>query len=258
MLINLSETNFYTPFDHKPYNIVIDDSGSVSVEDPTLLPELQQKLAAPLIKMQNLPFMTPITSYLAALDSIDRYTNKLKNVYKRNKELSQQILEIHIGVTVEIAELGEVKNFKNLIKAVDVLENNDSYNEITKYLENARTALHQIDQRFQQNLFRLDTLHVRLIPHINELETILNTIRRNTYTVEPLLSQLENAFSQYKGVSAAEVSNQIGSIEQEIEDILKFAAEGSEVSVYTLFSQKIQNHGRVYGRTGERSWEEEQ
>jgi hypothetical protein len=257
MLINLSKLNFNTPFDSKPYIIVLNDTGGVNVEDPTLLPELQQNLAAPLIKMQNLSFLVPIKSYFAVLDSIERYTNTLRGVYKRNKDLSQQVLEIHIAITVEIADLGETKNFKDLIDAIDKLQDTNSYNEITECLENARTAMHQIDQRYQQNLFRLDTLHMRLIPHITELESIIKNIRRNTYTIEPLLTQLENAYNQFKGVSAMDVNNQINSIQQEIEDILEFAAEGSEVPVYTLFSQKIQNHGRVYGRTGEKSWEQE-
>jgi competence protein ComGC len=258
MLINLSESNFYTPFENQPYIIALNDTGGVSVEDPTLLSELQQNLAAPLVKIQNLPFLAPIKSYLAALDSIDSYTKMLKSIYRRNKEVSQQIVEIGITINFEIEDLGEIKNFKDLLFAAGKLQGNNSYYEITKYLEETRTAIHQIDQRYQQNLFRLDTLHARLIPHITELESILKKIRKNTYTLDPLLSQLENSYNQYKAVSATEVNSQTNSIVQEIEDILKFAAEGSEVPVYMLFSQKIQNHGRVYGRTGEKSWEEEE
>jgi competence protein ComGC len=258
MLINLSESNFYTPLDHEPYIIVLTDTGGINVEDPTLLSELQQKAAVPLEKMQKLPFLEPIKSYFATLDSINLFTKELKSTYRRNKDLPPRILEVNITIEAEITELGEVKNFKDLISAIDGLQDNNSFYEIKNLLEEGHTAIHQIGQRFEQNLFRLDTIHAGLVYHINRLDSTLQNISRNTYSIAPLRLQLENFYNQYKSVSAAEINTQITSIKQDIEDIVKFAAEGSTIPVYSLFSLKVQNHGRVYARTGEKSWEEEQ
>lgn len=257
LLINLSESNFYTPSGQKPYIITLMDSGAVSVEDPTLLPELQQKASVPIEKMNNLPFLAPIKSVFSVLDSILVLNDQVQKAYRRNTELSQHCIEIKFTTTLEINDLGEVKNFKNLIQALDALENNNSFYGITKYLDMALVSIHQIDQRYQQNLFRLDTVYTGLLAHITAVDSILKTIRRNQYSMEPLMTQLENNYAQYKNVSASDVNAQVISIKQDIEDILQFAAEGSSIPVYTIFSQKVQNHGRMYGRTGEKSWEEE-
>jgi hypothetical protein len=49
----------------------------------------------------------------------------------------------------------------------------------------------------------------------------------------------------------------LAAIEQDLQELFFFATEGKEESVYGVFNTKIVNHGKMYGRTGEKSWEEE-
>ena len=45
--------------------------------------------------------------------------------------------------------------------------------------------------------------------------------------------------------------------EHKLQDLFLFASEGKDESVYGIFSTNIVNQGKMYGRTGEKSWEEE-
>ena len=92
---------------------------------------------------------------------------------------------------------------------------------------------------------------------LNKMESFLKEIRGNTYSITPLIDQLQSSFAQYKNQSASDVNNQVITLEKEIEDVLKFSSEGIEIPVYTFFSQKVVNEGCVFGRSGEKSWEAE-
>ena len=126
--------------------------------------------------------------------------------------------------------------------------------------ENALLGIGLFKQIAETQIFgKLDTVHLELLAELDNFNALLSTIRRNQITFDDQKQKLEELLSQTKSNTLGNASLQLLSkIEQELQDLFLFATEGKEESVYGVFNTKIVNHGKMYGRTGEKSWEEKE
>ena len=85
---------------------------------------------------------------------------------------------------------------------------------------------------------------------------MLSTIRKNNFSLDYHIEQLNSALSQIKSVPKESVLPTLQQVQDDLTTTYFFASEGKEKSVYGLFATKVINYGKIYGTTGRKSWEE--
>jgi hypothetical protein len=100
-------------------------------------------------------------------------------------------------------------------------------------------------------------LHNELIGHLNEFESIVSDVRRNTYSFIWAMDKFNNNLNSIKSVSGGEVVPDLQLIKTGLEDLFIYASEGYSRTVYGVFSTQIINHGKVFGRSAQKSWKDQ-
>ena len=256
LLLTINEDNFYTPLGKKPYLVFFDDSTGISVEDPTLLSELRNS-ANPSVKLINdLPFMPGCSAYLNQLDLLQKFYLEVKGNYRRNLEVTIKTKELD-EVISKLKDTAVLSSYTELQTFVEIVPKSESYNMIKQLLESAIINAGIFKQIYENKLFgQFDTLHVQMTGHLSEFNNILSGIRRNTYSFDEFINTLNTAHNQIKSIPPQRVLSNLNEIEERLTDSFVFASEGQEKSVYGLFTTKIENYGKVFGKTGQKSWEE--
>lgn len=257
LLINLNDNNFYAPFERKPYIVSLGDSMDIRVEDPTLLDKLKDMTMTDVNKVKNLPFMQPMLSYAQTLDSIKTYYMMVKQNFRRNIDITIKTKELDdvIPRLKDVAVFEAYGHFQNLVDRIPVT---DSYSEIKDNIAKSLIATGSFIQVYEGQFFgKLDTLHIEMINQLEDFNRILASVRNNTFSFNWAIDQLNQHLSQIKSVQGSAVLPALHTIEDDLKDLYVFASEGDVRTVYGIFRSSIINHGKVYGKTAIRSWEEE-
>ena len=126
-------------------------------------------------------------------------------------------------------------------------------------VENTLLGIGLFKQIAETQIFgKLDTVHLELIGEMDDFNELLSGIRKNTHSFDNHKTLIDEALTQIKSNSSgANLVETLAKTELVLQDLFLFASEGKDESVYGIFSTKIINQGKMYGRTGEKSWEEE-
>ncbi len=257
-LLNLSENNFYAPINNKPYSFQFMDTLGLVVEDPTLLDEIKEQAMSQVETIKNLPFFETYKTYLNVLDSLNTYATEVKIKYRRNAEVHFKTKDID-AVINNLKTTSTLSSYESLYKFVSDVPSSNSYSEIKAMVENTLLGIGLFKQIAETQIFgKLDTVHLELIGEMDDFNELLSGIRKNTHSFDNHKTLIYEALTQIKSNSSgANLVETLAKTELVLQDLFLFASEGKDESVYGIFSTKIINQGKMYGRTGEKSWEEE-
>ena len=257
-LLNLSENNFYAPINNKPYSFQFMDTLGLVVEDPTLLDEIKEQAMSQVETIKNLPFFETYKIYLNVLDSLNTYATEVKIKYRRNAEVHFKTKDID-AVINNLKTTSTLSSYESLYKFVSDVPSSNSYSEIKAMVENTLLGIGLFKQIAETQIFgKLDTVHLELIGEMDDFNELLSGIRKNTHSFDNHKTLIYEALTQIKSNSSgANLVETLAKTELVLQDLFLFASEGKDESVYGIFSTKIINQGKMYGRTGEKSWEEE-
>jgi hypothetical protein len=256
LLLLLSDDNFYTPESKKPYLVSFDDSAGVTIEDPTLLSELRNRTNSSVQIIKELPFMSGYLSYMEQLDALQDFYLQVKTRYRRNLEVTIKTKELD-EVISKIKDAPSLRAYTAFQDFVNIVPNSNSFTEIKDQIESALINTGIFKQIFQKHLFgQFDTLHVQIIDHLSDFNNVVSQIRRNTYSFNEFIDALNTTHNQITSIPSQSVLSNFNEIEKNLTDDFVFASEGREKNVYGLFTTKIENYGKVFGKTGQKSWEE--
>jgi hypothetical protein len=256
LLINISDRSFYTPRDRLQYIVNKNDSAGIRVEDPTLLAELKVMSENSVNSLKQLPFMAAFENYQNEIDSLRGFYPEIKTKYRRNIEVTIKTKEIE-AVLDEVPTGTAFSAYLKTKSYVDDIPQSDSYSEIKDKTESALLSTGAFIQIYGDSFFgNLDSVHVDLIRELNQFNEILSNIRKNKFSLDYHIEQLNAALSQIKSVPKESVLPTLQQIQQDLTTTYFFASEGKEESVYGLFATKVINYGKISGTTGQKSWEE--
>jgi len=180
LLLTLGEDNFYTPTDKKAYLVFFDDSTGVSVEDPTLLSELRNRVNPTVQMIKDLSFMPGYSKYFNELDALQKFYLDVKADYRRNLEVTIKTKELD-EIISKLKDSQVLSAYTELQAFVDIVPNSDSYNMIKMQIESALIKADIFKQIYENKLFgQFDTLHVQMTGHLSDFNNILSGVRRNT------------------------------------------------------------------------------
>jgi len=258
MLLNLNEDNFYTPINKKPYEFQFMDTLGLIVEDPTLLDDIKKQALISVEAIQKLPFFETYKIYLNVLDSINTYAAEIKTKYRRNAEVHFKTKDIE-AVIAELKSTSTLSSYENLYKFVSDVPPSNSYSDIKSMAESTLLGIGLFKQIVETQIYgKLDTVHLDLNKEMDSFDELLAGIRKNTYSFDSYKTQIDEALAQVKSnSSAANLIETLSKTELNLQQLYLFASEGKDESVYGIFSTNIVNQGKMYGRTSEKSWEEE-
>ncbi len=257
MLLAINEDNFTTPIDNLPYIIELGDSMDIRVEDPILLESIKSKAMVQVDIGKQLPFMSAFAEYETTLDSLQTFYMEVKRSYRRNLDVTIKTKELDDLLT-RLKSVGAFSAFSSFKAFNDHAPQSDSYSEIKELSAEALIATGSFIQIYGDNFFgKLDTVHNELIGHLNEFESIVSNTRRNTYSFVWAIDKFNNMLNSIKSVSGSEVVPNLQLIKTGLEDLFIYASEGDSRTVYGVFSTQIVNHGKVFSRLAQKSWEEE-
>jgi len=258
MLLNLSDQNFYTPLENKPYTFQFMDTLGLIVEDPTLLDEARDMALASVEEIKVLPFFETYNNYSNILDSLKAFSLEVKTKYRRNAEVHFKTKDVEALIT-DLKETSTMSSHENLYTFVAEVPSSNSFSDIKDMVENALVGVGLFKQIVETKIFgKLDTVHLELLGELDNFNELISGIRKNEYTFDAHKTQLDNALAQVKSnTSGSGLIEKLSKIEQDLQDLFLFVSDGKDESVYGVFSTNIINQGKMYGRTGEKSWEDE-
>jgi hypothetical protein len=256
LLININERSFYTPRARLQYIFSKDGAAGIRVEDPTLLNELKSMTENSVNKLKQLAIIPAFENYQNEIDSLRGFYPEIKAKYRRNIEITIKTKEIE-AVLEQIPTSAAYEAYLKTKSFVDVVPQSDSYSEIKDKIESTLISVGAFKQIYGDSFFgNLDTVHVELINELNQFNDLLSTIRRNNFSLDYHIEKLNSALSQIKSVPKESVLPTFQQVEEDLTTTYIFASEGREESVYGLFATRIINYGKIYGPTGQKSWEE--
>jgi len=256
LLINISERSFYTPRGQLQYIVSKSDTAGIRVEDPTLLTEIKSMSENSVNSLKQLAFMAAFENYQNQIDSLLGFYPEIKAKYRRNIEVTIKTKEIE-AVLDEVPTGAAFSAYLKTKSYVDAIPQSNSYSEIKDKTESALVSTGAFIQIYKDSFFgNLDSVHVDLIDQLNQFNELLSKIRKNKFSLDYHIEQLNNALSQIKSVPKESVLPTLQQVQEDLTTTYFFASEGKEKSVYGLFATKIINYGKIYGTTGQKSWEE--
>jgi hypothetical protein len=233
-----------------------DEAAGIRVEDPTLLNELKSMTENSVNKLKQLAIIPAFENYQNEIDSLRGFYPEIKAKYRRNIEITIKTKEIE-AVLEQIPTSAAYEAYLKTKSFVDVVPQSDSYSEIKDKIESTLISVGAFKQIYGDSFFgNLDTVHVELINELNQFNDLLSTIRRNNFSLDYHIEKLNSALSQIKSVPKESVLPTFQQVEEDLTTTYIFASEGREESVYGLFATRIINYGKIYGPTGQKSWEE--
>jgi hypothetical protein len=257
LLINLSEDNFFSPRDRQPYIVTFEDTAGLTVEDPTLLAELKDMATKEAESAKQLPIIQSFSEYEEGLDSLQQFYMMVKKQYRRNLDITIKTKELD-DVIDKTKEVLAYESYSKLKAFAEEVPSSNSYSQIKAKSEDALVSVGSFIQIYENNIFgNLDTVHIKIVDHLNEFNQILSKIRRNRYSFDWAIDNLSSSLTKIKSIPTETVIPSLKKIEENLKVVFLFASEGKEIPVYGVFKTKIVNNGKVYGTTGRKSWEEE-
>jgi len=258
MLLNLSEQNFYTPQENKPYSFQFMDTLGLVVEDPTLLDEVREKALVSVEEIKSLPFFETYKTYSNALDSLMVFAFDVKAKYRRNAEVHFKTKDIEALIT-DLKATNTMTSHESLYKFTTETPSSNSFSNIKDMTENALVGVGVFKQIAETQIYgKLDTVHIELLGELDSFNELLSGIRKNELTFDENKAQLDDALAQVKSNSSqSNLVEKLAKTEQDLQELFLFASDGKYERVYGVFTTNIVNQGRMYGRTGEKSWEDE-
>lgn len=259
MLLNLNEQNFVTPINSLPYSYQFMDTLGLVVEDPTLLNETREKSLVSVEEVKSLPFFETYKSYLNVLDSLNAFALEVKTKYRRNAEVHFKTKDVQ-SVIDELKATSALASFESLNKFAAEVPSSNSFSNIKEMTESTLLGVGLFKQIAETQIYgKLDTAHLELLTELDNFNELVAGIRRNTFSFDKYKSQLDESLAGIKANSSgSELVAKLAKIEQDLQDLFLFTTEGKDERVYGIFTTNIVNQGKIYGRTGEKSWEEEQ
>jgi len=258
MLLNLNEQNFYTPLENKPYSYQFMDTLGLIVEDPTLLEDVRERALVSVEEIKALPFFETYKNYSNLLDSLNAFAFEVKTKYRRNAEIHFKTKDVEALIT-ELKSTSTMSSHESLYKFASEVPSSNSFSEIRDMAESALLGVGLFKQVVETSLYgKQDTVHLELLSELDNYNELLSEIRRNEYSFNENKTQLEDALLQIKSkISGSGLVEKLAKTEQDLQEIFLFASDGKDERVYGVFTTSIVNQGRMYGRTGEKSWEAE-
>jgi hypothetical protein len=256
LLLALNEKNFYTPGTRLPYLITFMDTLGLQVEDPTLVNELRTKAQVVVPDMEALPFLSAFSEYSSTLDSLHSYYLMIKADYRRNLYITIATKELDV-VIPRVKDSQAFKSYSSLQSFVNDIPNSNSYYQIKKETEESLVGIKNFQQIYKEKIFgTLDSMHVQIIRLLNEFESLLTETKGNTYSMNGYMTRLSQLLERIKSVPYSNIQSSLQKTEKNLEELFLFASKGKEKRVYGVFTTTIVNHGKVYGRSARKSWEE--
>ena len=258
MLLNINEQNFYTPLENKPYSYQFMDTLGLIVEDPTLLDDIRENALISVEEIKDLPFFETYKTYSNALDSLNAFAFEVKTKYRRNAEVHFKTKDIE-ALIMELKSTSTMSSHENLFKFASEVPSSNSFSEIKVMVENALLGLGLFKQIVETQIYgKLDTVHLELITEMDNFNELLSEIRRNEYSFDDRKNQLDEVLAQVKSsTSGSNLVEKLTKTEQDLQELFLFASDGKDERVYGVFTTNIVNQGKMYGRTAEKSWEDE-
>jgi len=207
--------------------------------------------------IKQVPILQAFSGYENELDSLQRFYMMVKKANRRNLDITIKTKELDDAIN-KMKEVLAFDSYTKLNSFVEEIPPTDSYSLIKDKTEDALVSVGSFLQIYENNIFgNLDTIHVQIIDHLNEFNEILSKIRRNQFSFDWAIDNLNASLNKIKTISKETVVPALRQSEENLKNIFLFASEGKEVPIYGVFKMKIVNNGKVYGTTGRKSWEEE-
>jgi hypothetical protein len=256
LLINISDKSFFTPTENLRYIVNTSDTSGIRVEDPTLLVELRNPASQQAELIMQLPIMDAFGNYVQQVESLKAFYPEVKAKYRRNIEVTIKNKEVEAAIE-KLAGTAAFDAYFKYKSYTESIPGSDSYSNIKDETEAALISTGSFRQIYTDNFFgNLDTVHIEIINQLNQYNELVSTMRRNEFSFDPYIENLNTALSDIKSIPKEAVLQQLGTIEENLRSQFLFASEGQSKSVYGLFSTRIVNHGKISGSTGRKSWEE--
>ena len=260
LIIHLTEQNFYSPVNHKMYELMFDsDSQFIKVESPVLLDDLKQRAMKVVDEVNQLPFLNTMHDYLKMLDSIKTQTDLIRKKFRKNTDLFIAYKEMEDLVN-KYNNISVVEAYRDLEDFRSIVPKCRSFSTIKDLIENSWKGIQIYDQAYTENVFgNLDTLHLKMDKKIDEVDKILEKInkrrrRSKIPTLEPQKQTLDSLLTAIKSHKDDAMLAKMKEMVKELQDIYVFAQKGKKVRVYGVFYKKIKNFGYIYKDV--KSWEE--
>jgi hypothetical protein len=229
----------------------------IRVEDPTLLESVKAKTMVQVETANQLPYMAAFAEYEKTIDSLQIFYMEVKRTYRRNLDITIKTKELD-DLLPRIKEVGAFSAYSSYKSFIDLVPQSDSFSEIRDVSAEALIATGSFIQIYNDNFFgKLDTLHKELIGHLNEFESLVSEMRRNQFSFTWAMDNFNTSLNAIKSPTGSEVVPKLQQIKTGLEEVYIFAGEGDDRTVNGVFSTQIVNHGKVFGRTAQKSWEEE-
>ncbi len=256
LVYNLTEKMFYSPVNHEPYVISVDpDSADVMVESPMLFKELKEKVEPIANDISSFEYLNAFGAYLDTLKMVHNKGLEIKKKIRRNIEILVKNKELEI-LLKKYEDGSEYNAFKDLKDFVNMVNNSKSFSNIVKDAENARSALSIMEQMYEKSLFNnLDSLNADAVKKLQEFNDVLSKVRRLPRGIKNFdgdIAKLNAVLAEIK--EAKPNVSQFKDLQNKLEEVLMFAADGKEIRVNLVFKKTLKNAGFIHRNS--KSWED--
>lgn len=256
LVYNLSKDNFFSPVNHQPYVIIIDaDSSDVKVESPMLFDELKEMVTPIAGEVSTFDYLHSFGSYLDTLKMIHEKGLAIKKKIRRNIEILVSNKELE-SLIQKYENSSEYSSYKDLMDFVEMVNNSKSFSSIVEDAGKARSALSIFEQMYDQSLFNnLDSLNTDVINNLNHYNDVLSKVRRLPRGVKNFDAEITKLNAVLEKIKQAKPNiEQLKTLQDKLADVLRFAADGKEITVDMVFKKTLKNAGYIHRNT--KSWEE--
>ncbi len=259
-LISLSQNKFFCPDNEERYLIAMLGGQRITVECPNLLDQFHSWFNQSVAPIKGLPLFTQMNNLDTALAHTSERLNENRTLVRRYTDILLKLKEL-------LVEIDEIENSSlfyrythNVQNFIDTLENETKLSVLEKQIEDVLNPLDTLAARIEnKDISDLEERMNYFDGKLKDLDsTITNTrmpsrvrnkIQPNAETFTPVFDILENLKSSFQP-SQAEAFRQTA---RELENSLKDAMDGIDISRHVIFSRTHINHG--YIKEGEKSWE---
>ena len=182
MLLNLSEQNFYTPLENKPYSFQFMDTLGLIVEDPTLLDEVREVALTSIEEIKALPFFETYKNYSNVLDSLNTFTLEVKTKYRRNAEVHFKTKDVE-ALLNDLKATNTMSSYESLYKFTTETPSSNSFSNVKDMMENALVGVGVFKQIAETQIYgKLDTVHIEILSELDSFNELISGIRKNEYS----------------------------------------------------------------------------
>jgi len=258
LVIHLTEENFYSPVTGEMYKILLlEDSTAIKIESPVLVAELSNSVKPITEEINDLPILPAFNALFDTLQQIKNKAQDTRKILRKNTDIFIKFKEIEEIVGKFSSEMFLGSSYHDFDSFVKVIPLEVSYSEIQSQLKNAFIAGELFYDAYEKQSFgKLDSLQKDIKVKMEEFNGLLDEVKRLPEEVKKYDSEFIKLDQLVTDIKNLKVLDQLEKINQNLEEALIFAAEGSDRRVYGIFSKQIKNMGYIY--KDKKSWEEEE